>query len=197
MGYNTDLFPILELNTSSKMLSIVPMLAGGAMYETGAGGSAPKHVQQYQKEGHLRWDSLGEYLALSCAFEDLAKNNPKAKALATAMDKAVGTFLVANKNPGRKVKEIDNRGSHYWLARYWAENLAQQETDKSLKTVFEKTAKEMADNEAKILQDLVDCQGPAVDLGGYYHVDAAKVDKAMNPSETLNSIVDRLAKCVS
>jgi isocitrate dehydrogenase len=195
--YNTDLFPILELNTSSKMLSIVPMLAGGAMYETGAGGSAPKHVQQFQKEGHLRWDSLGEYLALSCAFEDLAKNNPKAKVLATAMDKAVGTFLTANKNPGRKVKEIDNRGSHYWLARYWAENLAKQGEEKTLAKVFEVTAKEMADNEAAILKDLVDCQGPAVDLGGYYHVDPKKVDKAMNPSDTLNGIVERLSKCVS
>merc|ERR1712146_126305 len=183
--YLTDLFPILELNKSAKMLSIVPMLAGGAMYETGAGGSAPKHVQQMTKENHLRWDSLGEYLALACAFTDLAADNPKAKVLAAAMDKAVGTFLVANKNPGRKVKEIDNRGTHYWLARYWAENLAQQDEDKSLKTVFDKTAKEFAENEAKILQDLVDCQGPAVDLGGYYHVDAAKVDKAMNPSETL------------
>jgi len=195
--YNTDLFPILELNTSSKMLSIVPMLAGGAMYETGAGGSAPKHVQQFQKEGHLRWDSLGEYLALSCAFEDLAQSNPKAKVLATAMDKAVGTFLTANKNPARKVKEIDNRGSHYWLARYWAENLAQQEGDKSLQTVFAKTAKELAENETKILQDLVDCQGSPVDLGGYYHVDAAKADKAMQSSQTLNTIVDSLAKCVS
>merc|ERR1711985_30107 len=115
--YNTDLFPILELNTSAKMLSIVPMLAGGAMYETGAGGSAPKHVQQMQKEGHLRWDSLGEYLALACAFQDLAVNNPKAKVLATALDKAVGKFLDANKNPSRNVQEIDNRGSHYWLAR--------------------------------------------------------------------------------
>merc|ERR1712054_488972 len=158
--YNTDLFPILELNTSSKMLSIVPMLAGGAMYETGAGGSAPKHVQQFAKEGHLRWDSLGEYLALSCAFEDLAKNNPKAKVLAAAMDKAVGSFLVANKNPSRKKMEIDNRGSHYWLARYWAENLAQQDSDKSLQAAFEKTAKELADSEGKILQDLIDCQGP-------------------------------------
>merc|ERR1712232_1417393 len=121
--YLTDLFPILELGTSSKMLSIVPMLAGGSMYETGAGGSAPKHVQQFTKEGHLRWDSLGEYLALSCAFADLAEGNPKAKVLADALDKAVGTFLTANKNPSRKVKEIDNRGSHYWVARYWAEEL--------------------------------------------------------------------------
>jgi len=192
--YNTDLFPILELNTSAKMLSIVPMLAGGAMYETGAGGSAPKHVQQFEKEGHLRWDSLGEYLALTCAFEDLAKKNPKAKALAAALDKAVGTFLVANKNPGRKVKEIDNRGAHYWVARYWSEELAKQTEDKELQAVFAKTAGELGTGEAKILQDLVDCQGTKVDLGGYYKVDKAKVDKAMNPSETLNSIIDRLAK---
>merc|ERR1711933_294149 len=124
--YLTGLFPILELGTSAKMLSIVPMLAGGSMYETGAGGSAPKHVQQFQKEGHLRWDSLGEYLALSCAFQDLGEGNPKAKVLADALDKAMGTFLVANKNPSRKVKEIDNRGSHYWVARYWAEELSKQ-----------------------------------------------------------------------
>jgi isocitrate dehydrogenase len=154
--YLTDLFPILELNTSAKMLSIVPMLAGGAMYETGAGGSAPKHVQQFTKEGHLRWDSLGEYLALSCAFEDLAINNPKAKALAASLDKAVGTFLVANKNPGRKVKEIDNRGSHYWVARYWAEELTKQTIDASLQTTFAKFAKELADNETKVLQDMID-----------------------------------------
>merc|ERR1712193_158732 len=134
--YLTDLFPILELNTSAKMLSIVPMLAGGAMYETGAGGSAPKHVQQFQKEGHLRWDSLGEYLALSCAFQDLSADNPKAKVLADTLDKAVGAFLVANKNPSRKVKEIDNRGSHYWVARYWAEELSKQTEDASLKTAF-------------------------------------------------------------
>merc|ERR1711881_677687 len=157
--YLTDLFPILELNTSAKMLSIVPMLAGGAMYETGAGGSAPKHVQQFQKEGHLRWDSLGEYLALTCAFEDLAKNNPKAKILATAMDKAVGTFLTANKNPSRKVKEIDNRGSHYWLARYWAEELSKQEQNADLKATFAAAAEELSKNEATILQDLIDCQG--------------------------------------
>merc|ERR1719420_316847 len=122
--YNTDLFPILELGTSAKMLSIVPMLEGGAMYETGAGGSAPKHVQQFTKEGHLRWDSLGEYLALNVAFQDLSKNNPKAKVMAAALNKAVGSFLLADKNPSRKVKEIDNRGSHYWVARYWSEELA-------------------------------------------------------------------------
>merc|ERR1712217_472021 len=140
--YLTDLFPILELGTSAKMLSIVPMLAGGCMYETGAAGSAPKHVEQYQEEGHLRWDSLGEYLALACAFEDFGKTNPKAKVLAEALDKAVGTFLVANKNPGRKVKEIDNRGSHYWVARYWAEHLA----DGADGAKFRATAKALAEN---------------------------------------------------
>merc|ERR1712064_231005 len=195
--YLTDLFPILELGTSAKVLSVVPMLAGGAMYETGAGGSAPKHVQQVQKENHLRWDSLGEYLALTCVFEDLAKNNPKAKVLATALNSAVSTFLTANKNPGRKVKEIDNRGSHYWVARYWAEELAKDDT---MKASFDKVAKDLASSEAKILQDMIDCQGPAVDIGGYYKVDKAKADKAMNPSETFNSIITRLdqgadAKC--
>merc|ERR1739846_237868 len=134
--YLTDLFPILELGTSAKMLSIVPMLAGGAMYETGAGGSAPKHVQQFQKEGHLRWDSLGEYLALSCAFQDLGANNPQAKTMAAALDKAVGAFLTANKNPTRKVREIDNRGSHYWVVRYWAEELAKQADDTALQATF-------------------------------------------------------------
>merc|ERR1712070_452512 len=164
--YNTDLFPILELGTSAKMLSIVPMLAGGGMYETGAGGSAPKHVQQFTKEGHLRWDSLGEYLALTCSIEDLAKDsgNTKAKVLAAALNKAVGTFLSANKNPSRKVKEIDNRGSHYWVARYWAEELAKMD-DPALK-VFANAAKELADNETKILQDMIDCQGSPCDLGG-------------------------------
>merc|ERR1719277_1225515 len=163
--YLTDLFPILELGTSAKMLSIVPMLAGGAMYETGAGGSAPKHVEQFQQEGHLRWDSLGEFLALACAFQDLALSNPKAKVMTGALDKAVGSFLLANKNPSRKVNEIDNRGSHYWLARYWAEELAKQSDDASLQTVFATYAKEFADQESKILQELVDCQGKAVDIG--------------------------------
>merc|ERR1712045_660078 len=151
--YLTDLFPILELGTSAKMLSIVPMLAGGAMYETGAGGSAPKHVQQFQKEGHLRWDSLGEYLALSCAFGDLGAKNPKAKVMSAALDKAVGSFLTANKNPSRKVKEIDNRGSHYWLARYWAEELAKQDDDKQLKAAFSEASKSFGDAEATILDE--------------------------------------------
>jgi len=190
--YNTDLFPILELGTSAKMLSIVPMLAGGGMYETGAGGSAPKHVQQFEKEGHLRWDSLGEYLALTASIGDLAVNNPKAKVLSDALDKAVGTFLSANKNPSRKVKEIDNRGSHYWVARYWAEELAKQTDDSSLQSIFATVAKELAENESKVLQDLIDCQGSKVDIGGYYRVDKEKTDRAMNPSETLNDIIARL-----
>merc|ERR1712176_1663773 len=187
--YLTDLWPILELGTSAKMLSIVPMLAGGGMYETGAGGSAPKHVQQFEKEGHLRWDSLGEYLALSCAFQDLAENNPKAKILADALDKAVGTFLSANKNPSRKVNEIDNRGSHYWLARYWAEELSQQSEDADLKSKFATVAKEFADTEAQVLKVLIDCQGKPMDIGGYYRVDKSKTDALMNPSEALNKII--------
>merc|ERR1719150_1363416 len=192
--YLTDLFPILELGTSAKMLSIVPLLAGCGMFETGAGGSAPKHVQQFTKEGHLRWDSLGEYLALTASIEDLAANNSKAKVLSAALDKAVGTFLVANKNPSRKVKEIDNRGSHYWVARYWAEELATQSEEASMKKVFASVAKDLADSEQKILTDLIECQGKPVDLGGYYHVDKAKTDAAMNPSPALNNIIATLGK---
>merc|ERR1711972_118655 len=154
------------------------------------GGSAPKHVQQFQKEGHLRWDSL----AVSCAFQDLGEGNPKAATLAAALDKAVGTFLVANKNPSRKVKQIDNRGSHYWVARYWAEELAKQSEDAALQKTFADVATDLKDSEDKILQDLIDCQGKAIDLGGYYRVDTAKADKAMQPSETLNAIVARLTQ---
>merc|ERR1712054_550879 len=161
--YLTDLFPILELNTSAKVLSVVPMLAGGAMYETGAGGSAPKHVQQVQKEGHLRWDSLGEYLALTCVFDDLAKEKPKAGFLSKGLNNAVSTFLTANKNPSRKVKEIDNRGSHYWVARYWSEELANQSGDIALQSLFKNVTEELAENESKILQDLIVCQGTKVD----------------------------------
>jgi len=192
--YLTDLFPILELGTSAKMLSIVPMLEGGGMFETGAGGSAPKHVEQFQKEGHLRWDSLGEYLALTCSIQDLAENagSKKANVLASALDKAVGSFLEANKNPSRKVKEIDNRGSHYWIARYWAEALAEQVHDAEMKSVFERAAKEFQDKEEVILKDLIDCQGAPVDLGGYYRVCSEKTDKAMNPSTTLNAIIEQL-----
>merc|ERR1719152_296459 len=190
--YLTDLWPILELGTSAKMLSIVPMLEGGSMYETGAGGSAPKHVQQFQKEGHLRWDSLGEYLSLTCAFENLASNNAKAKVLGQALDKAVSSFLTANKNPSRKVREIDNRGSHYWVARYWSEELAKQGEDTLLRGIFSGVAKELQEQEETILKELVECQGQAVDLGGYYRVDKSKADAAMRPSAALNSIVDRL-----
>lgn len=194
--YLTDLFPILELGTSAKMLSIVPMLAGGGMYETGAGGSAPKHVQQFTKEGHLRWDSLGEYLALSVSIQDLARDtqNEAASVLAAALDKAVGTFLSANKNPSRKVKEIDNRGSHYWLARYWADELAKQDKDAKLKQTFEKLSKELSDSEETILKDFTDCQGAAVDIGGYYRVDVAKTTKAMNPSACFNDIIKGLGQ---
>jgi len=192
--YLTDLFPILELGTSAKMLSIVPMLAGGGMYETGAGGSAPKHVQQFTQEGHLRWDSLGEYLALTCAFQDLAECNPKATVLAAALDKAVGTFLTANKNPSRKVKEIDTRGSHYWVARYWSEELCSQNADAGMAKAFAQVANDLKTNEAKILKDLIDCQGKPVDLGGYYRVDKKKTDAAMNPSTTLNEIIARLQR---
>jgi len=142
----------------------------------------------------LRWDSLGEYLALTASISDLAANNPKAKVLSDALDKATGTFLVANKNPSRKVKEIDNRGSHYWVARYWAEELAKQTDDSSLQATFANVAKEFAEQEAKVLQDLIDCQGKAVDIGGYYRVDKEKTDKAMNPSEVLNGIVARIAQ---
>merc|ERR1719395_262879 len=191
--YNTDLFPILELGTSAKMLSIVPMLAGGGMYETGAGGSAPKHVEQFEKEGHLRWDSLGEFLALQVSLEEIAANTGggKGAALAMALDQAVGQFLDANKNPSRKVNEIDNRGSHFYLALYWAQHLAKCD-NADLKAVFEPLAAELTSNEAKINQDLIDCQGTAVDVGGYYMPDLAKLDKAMRPSATLNGILDKL-----
>ncbi|CAE8691964.1 unnamed protein product [Polarella glacialis] len=192
--YLTDLFPILELGTSSKMLSSVPLLAGGGMYETGAGGSAPKHVEQFTKEGHLRWDSLGEYLALTSSIEDLGKEtgNKKAAAVAAALDKAVGTFLSANKNPSRKVKEIDNRGSHYWVARYWAEELAKQQEVPELHTAFAAASKGLQENEANVLQEMLDCQGAKVDLGGHYHVDKAKTNAAMNPSATFNEIIARI-----
>lgn len=191
--YNTDLFPILELGTSAKMLSIVPMLAGGGMYETGAGGSAPKHVQQFQKEGHLRWDSLGEFLALQVSLEDIAakSGNDKVGALAKALDQAVGQFLDANKNPSRKGKEIDNRGSHFYLALYWAQFLAAGD-HAELKAKFGPIADELASNEAQILKDLIDCQGPPVDFGGYYKPDMDMLNTAMRPSAVLNGILDKL-----
>jgi isocitrate dehydrogenase len=193
--YLTDLFPILEIGTSAKMLSIVPLLNGGGLFETGAGGSAPKHVQQFQEEGYLRWDSLGEFLALAASLEHLAKvaNNQAAKILADTLDQANAKFLESNKSPARKVGEIDNRGSHFYLALYWAQALAQQAQDKNLAARFVKIAKEMADNEAKISSELLGAQGKPVDVGGYYHPDDAKAAKAMRPSATLNAIVDAIA----
>lgn len=193
--YLTDLFPILEIGTSAKMLSIVPLLNGGGLFETGAGGSAPKHVQQFQEEGYLRWDSLGEFLALAASLEHLAKvaNNQAAKTLADTLDQANAKFLESNKSPARKVGEIDNRGSHFYLALYWAQALAQQTQDKNLAARFVKIAKEMADNEAKISTELLAAQGKPVDVGGYYHPNDAKAFKAMRPSATLNAIVDAIA----
>jgi isocitrate dehydrogenase len=193
--YLTDLFPILEIGTSAKMLSIVPLLNGGGLFETGAGGSAPKHVQQFQEEGYLRWDSLGEFLALVASLEHLAKvgNNQAAKTLADTLDQANAKFLESNKSPARKVGEIDNRGSHFYLALYWAQALAQQTQDKNLAARFAKIAKELGDNEAKISSELIGAQGKPVDIGGYYHPDDAKASKAMRPSQTLNAIVDAIA----
>ncbi len=194
--YLTDLFPILEIGTSAKMLSIVPLLNGGGLFETGAGGSAPKHVQQFQEEGYLRWDSLGEFLALAASLEHLAKvaNNQAAKILADTLDQANAKFLESNKSPARKVGEIDNRGSHFYLALYWAQALAQQTQDKNLAARFTKIVKDMADNEAKISTELLGAQGKPVDVGGYYHPDDAKASKAMRPSATLNAIVDAIAQ---
>ena len=193
--YLTDLFPILEIGTSAKMLSIVPLLNGGGLFETGAGGSAPKHVQQFQEEGYLRWDSLGEFLALAASLEHLSKasDNPSAKILADTLDRAKAKFLETNKSPARKVGEIDNRGSHFYLALYWAQALAEQTHDTNLQARFTKVAKQLADNEAKITAELLAAQGKPVDLGGYYHANDEKTTKAMRPSPTLNAIVDAIA----
>jgi isocitrate dehydrogenase len=193
--YLTDLFPILEIGTSAKMLSIVPLLNGGGLFETGAGGSAPKHVQQFQEEGYLRWDSLGEFLALAASLEHLSKasNNPAAKILADTLDRATAKFLESNKSPARKVGEIDNRGSHYYLALYWAQALSEQTEDKNLQARFAKIAQQLTQNEAKITAELIGAQGKAVDLGGYYHPDKKKASNAMRPSATFNTIVDSIA----
>ncbi|PUE64555.1 NADP-dependent isocitrate dehydrogenase [Arcobacter lacus] len=189
--YNTDLFPILELGTSAKMLSIVPLMQGGGLFETGAGGSAPKHVQQFQEEGYLRWDSLGEFMALAASLEHLAntQGNKKAQVLADTLDKATGTFLINDKSPARKIGSIDNRGSHFFLAMYWAQELAAQNVDADLKAEFTPIAKAMTENEAQIVKELTECQGKAVDMGGYYLPDDAKTSAAMRPSATLNSII--------
>ncbi|QLE85826.1 NADP-dependent isocitrate dehydrogenase [Shewanella sp. Scap07] len=188
--YLTDLFPILELGTSAKMLSIVPLMNGGGLFETGAGGSAPKHVQQVEKEGHLRWDSLGEFLALAASLEHLSQtnNNPRAQVLADSLDSAIGKFLDENRSPSRRVGELDNRGSHFYLAQFWAEALAAQDADADLKAQFAGLASSLIENEAKIVAELNGAQGPAVDLGGYFRLDAAKASMAMRPSATLNSL---------
>jgi isocitrate dehydrogenase len=193
--YLTDLFPILELGTSAKMLSIVPLLAGGGLFETGAGGSAPKHVQQFVQEGYLRWDSLGEFLALAVSLEHLAATfkNEKAQLLADTLDQANTKFLDNNKNPARKVGQIDNRGSHFYLAMYWAEALAAQTKDKDLADRFAKVAKQLQDNEAKINEELIGAQGKPQDIGGYYNPNPAMTEKAMRPSATLNAIIDAIA----
>ena len=192
--YLTDLFPILELGTSAKMLSIVPLLAGGGLFETGAGGSAPKHVQQFVEENHLRWDSLGEFLALAVSIEDIAAKtgNEKAVILAEALHVANGKFLKEDKSPSRKVGELDNRGSHFYLAMYWAEALAEQTKDAELQAQFKTLAEALLSNEAVIVQELNDAQGVVVDLGGYFHTDPVKVSAAMRPSKTLNAAVDNI-----
>jgi isocitrate dehydrogenase len=190
--YLTDLFPILELGTSAKMLSIVPLLQGGGLYETGAGGSAPKHVQQFVAENFLRWDSLGEFLALAVSIEDLARktNNAKAAVVARALDQANGRWLAENKAPARKTGGIDNRGSHFYLALYWAEALAAQTDDKSLAQAFAPLARELSGQEAKIVAELNAVQGKPVDIGGYYHSDSKLTSRAMRPSVTLNRLID-------
>ena len=193
--YLTDLFPILELGTSAKMLSIVPLINEGGLFETGAGGSAPKHVQQFEKEGHLRWDSLGEFLALGASLEHLAAifDNPRASVLAETLNDAVAMFLEENKSPSRKVHEIDNRGSHFYLAVYWAEAAAAQTKDEVLQSTFDQVAKEMRANEQVIVDELIAAQGDPQDVGGYYQPDPALAGKAMRPSVTLNRIIDGIS----
>ncbi|MFT7243995.1 MAG: isocitrate dehydrogenase [Candidatus Azotimanducaceae bacterium] len=189
--YLTDLFPILELGTSAKMLSIVPLINGGGLFETGAGGSAPKHVQQFEQEGHLRWDSLGEFLALGASLEHLGEtfNNERAEILADTLNTGIAKFLEENKSPSRKVNELDNRGSHFYLALYWAQAAAAQDRDEKLKTMFTRVARELADNEDKIVAELNAAQGSPQDVGGYYDPDHELAEKAMRPSTTLNDIL--------
>jgi isocitrate dehydrogenase len=196
--YLTDLFPILEVGTSAKMLSIVPLMNGGGLFETGAGGSAPKHVQQFEEENYLRWDSLGEFLALAVSLEHLAKvhNNPKAKILGTALDKATEKLLEENKSPTRRLGGLDNRGSHFYIALYWAEALAAQDDDASLKDIFTPVARELADKESLIVEELLKVQGAPVDTGGYYQPDDAKASAAMRPSATLNQIIADISQAI-
>jgi len=190
--YLTDLLPILELGTSAKMLSIVPLMAGGGLYETGAGGSAPKHVEQFIEEGHLRWDSLGEFLALTVSLEDISAKNdkPKAKILANSLDKATCRLLEEGKTPSRKVRELDNRGSHFYLALYWADEIAKQVECTELQRIFKELSKKLRGNEKTITDELISCQGDKVDIGGYYRPNAEMVEKAMRPSKTLNSLLN-------
>lgn len=192
--YLTDLFPILELGTSAKMLSIVPLMNGGGLFETGAGGSAPKHVQQFNEENYLRWDSLGEFLALAVSLEHLSEkfDNPKAKVLGEALDSATGKFLLTDKSPTRKLGGIDNRGSHFYLALYWAEALASQTEDSELAQIFSKVSKEMNENEAKIVEELIAVQGSAIDTKGYYQPETEISSQAMRPSDTLNAIISSI-----
>jgi isocitrate dehydrogenase len=194
--YLTDLFPILELGTSARMLSIVPLLAGGGLFETGAGGSAPKHVQQFLNEGHLRWDSLGEFLALTVSLEFFGNkyNNKKAQVLAAALDAAIGEYLENRKSPGRKVGQLDNRGSHFYLALYWAQALAAQNDDTELKAVFTPVARALGENTENILDEIARAEGKPADIGGYYLPDDKLAETAMRPSKTLNSIIESVGK---
>jgi isocitrate dehydrogenase len=190
--YNTDLFPILELGTSAKMLSIVPLLKGGGLFETGAGGSAPKHVQQMQKEGHLRWDSLGEFLALAVSLDHIAAtfDNKFAALMGKTLDLATTEYLKQNKSPSRKVNQLDNRGTHFYLAKFWAQALAAQTEDADLAKKFAPIAESLATNEAKITEELLAAQGAPVDIGGYYYLDDEHMFKVMRCSPTLNQIID-------
>jgi isocitrate dehydrogenase len=192
--YLTDLFPIMELGTSAKMLSIVPLLAGGALFETGAGGTAPRHVEQFQEEGHLRWDSMGEFCAQVASFEHFGQvyDNRKVKTLAETLDQAIGQHLENDRAPSRRVKELDTRGSHFYLALYWAEALAKQTQDRELRARFAPVAQKLAANADRIVQELNNAQGHRVDIGGYYVPDDAAAAKAMRPSATLNAIIDAI-----
>ena len=189
--YLTDLFPIMELGTSAKMLSVVPLINGGGLFETGAGGSAPKHVQQLIKENYLRWDSLGEFLALAVSFEHLAQTtgNARAQVLADTLDRATATFLNENKSPSRRVGGIDNRGSHFYLALYWAQELAKQTEDAELAAGFSEIAEALSTNESEITEELIAVQGSPADIGGYYRPDAEKTSAVMRPSKTFNDIL--------
>jgi isocitrate dehydrogenase len=191
--YLTDLFPILELGTSAKMLSIVPLMNGGGLFETGAGGSAPKHVQQLVEQNHLRWDSLGEFLALAASYEHFSQvnNNIAAKILADTLDIATGKLLMENKSPSRKVGEIDNRGSHFYLSLYWSQALADQKENEELKALFSPLASALLENEDSIIKELNSAQGPAVEIGGYYKLDCELCTQAMRPSATFNELIDQ------